>query len=67
MARNKLLARANYNCRRANFWQRRVRSGIKNIEGRIRNRDTKMGKLLDKWLWEEKQYFQEIDLYNIEY
>ena len=39
MARTKLIARANYNFRRANYQRCRVRSGIKNIEGRIRNRD----------------------------
>ena len=63
MARTKLTARANYNRRRGNYQQRRVRLGVKNIEGRIRNRDMKitqiipqsqntevekMGKLLDE-------------------
>ena len=42
MARTKLIARASYNRRRANFQRRRVRSGIKKIEGRIRNRDIKI-------------------------
>ena len=63
MARTKLIARANYNRRRANCQRRGVRSGIKNTEGRIRNRcikikqiipqsqnieDKKMGKLLEE-------------------
>ena len=42
MARTKLIARANYNRRRANYQRLGVRSGIKNIEGRIRNRDIKI-------------------------
>ena len=46
MARSELIARANYNRRRANYQQRRVRSGIKYFEGRIRNRDIKMGKII---------------------
>ena len=37
MARTKLIARANYNCRKANYQQSRVSSGIKIIESRIRN------------------------------
>ena len=39
MARTKLIARANYNCRRENY--PRLRSGIKYIKGKIRNRDIK--------------------------
>ena len=31
MARTKLIARANYNCRKANYQQRRVSSGIKSL------------------------------------
>ena len=46
MARSELIARANYNRRRANYQQRRVRSGIKYVEGRIRIRDIKMGKII---------------------
>ena len=46
MARTELIARANYNRRRANYQQLRVRSGIKNVEGRFRNRDTKMEKII---------------------
>ena len=42
MAATKLIARANYNRRRANYQRLGVRSGIKNIEGRIRNRDIKI-------------------------
>ena len=42
MARTKLIARANYNRRRANCQRLRVRLGIKNIEGRIKNRDIKI-------------------------
>ena len=41
MARTKLTAKANYNRRKADYRQGRVRAGVKNIEGRIRNRDTK--------------------------
>ena len=41
MARTKLTAKANYNRRKADYRQGRVRPGVKNIEGRIRNRDTK--------------------------
>ena len=81
MARTRLIARAKYNLRRANYQPLRVRSEIKNIEGRIWNRDIKikqiipqsqnievkkMDKLLEEWLWEEKQYFREIGLLNIE-
>ena len=39
MARNKLIVRANYNCRRAKYHRRKVRSAIKYIGGRMRNRD----------------------------
>ena len=46
MARNELIARTNYNRRRENYQQLRVRSGIKNVEGRIRSRDTKMEKII---------------------
>ena len=46
MARTELIARANYNRRGANYQQRRVRSGIKNVEGRIRNRDIKIEKII---------------------
>ena len=46
MSRSELIARANYNRRRANYQQRRVRSGIKYVEGRIRIRDIKMGKII---------------------
>ena len=81
MARTKLIARANYNCRKANYQQRRVSSGIKSLrvesetETKIkqiipRSRNTevkKMHKLLEEWLWEEKQYFRELSLLNIEY
>ena len=42
MARTKLIARANYNRRRANYQRFGVRSEIKNIKGRIRNRDIKI-------------------------
>ena len=81
MARNKLIVRANYNCRRAKYHRRKVRSAIKYIGGRMRNRDIKvkqiifqsqnnevwkMDKLLEEWLQEEKQYFQEIGLLNID-
>ena len=81
MARTKLIARANYNCRKANYQQRRVSSGIKIIESRIRNSDIKikqiiprsrnaevkkMHKLLEEWLWEEKKYFRELSLLNID-
>ena len=82
MARTKLIARANYNRRRENYQRLRVSSGIKNIEGWIRNRDIKMkqiipqcrnievkkkmDKLLQEWLWEAKQYFREIGLFNID-
>ena len=41
MARTKLIARANYNCRRENYRRLWVRSGIKYIKGKIRNRDIK--------------------------
>ena len=41
MARTKLTAKANYNRRKADYRQGRVRPGLKNIEGRIKNRDTK--------------------------
>ena len=73
MARSELIARANYNRRRANYQQRRVRSGIKYVEGRIRIRDIKMGKiipqsqnievkkmfkLLEEWLWEENNIYK---------
>ena len=73
MSRSELIARANYNRRRANYQQRRVRSGIKYVEGRIRNRDIKMGKiipqsqnievkkmfkLLEEWLWEENNIYK---------
>ena len=44
MARNKLTTRVNFNHRRANYQQRRVRSGVKSIEGRIRNRDIKINR-----------------------
>ena len=47
MARTKLIARGNYNCRRANYQRCRVGSGIKNIEGRIRNRHKHWN--LKKW------------------
>ena len=40
MAITNLTARANFNCRKADYQRRRVRSGVKNIEGRIRNRNT---------------------------
>ena len=80
MARTKLIARANYNCRKANYQQRRVSSGIKSLrvesetETKIkqiipRSRNTevkKMHKLLEEWLWEEKQYFRELSLLNID-
>ena len=81
MTTTRLIARAKYNLRRANYQPLRVRSEIKNIEGRIWNRDIKikqiipqsqnievkkMDKLLEEWLWEEKQYFREIGLLNIE-
>ena len=81
MARTRLIARAKYNHRRANYQRLRVRLEIKNIEGRIWNRDIKikqiipqsqnievkkMDKLLEEWLLEEKQYFREIGLLNIE-
>ena len=46
MARTKLIARANYNRRRANCQQRGVRSGIKNTEGRIRNRYIKIKQII---------------------
>ena len=66
MAITNLTARANFNRRKADYQQRRVRSGVKNIEGRIRNRNIKltqifpqsrnienkekMDKLSDQWL-----------------
>ena len=46
MARTKLIARANYNLRRENYQRLRVSSGIKNIEGRIRNRDIKIKQII---------------------
>ena len=46
MARTKLITRANYNRRRANCQRRGVRSGIKNTEGRIRNRDIKIKQII---------------------
>ena len=46
MAATKLIARANYNRRRANYQRLGVRSGIKNIEGRIRNRDIKIKQII---------------------
>ena len=42
----KLIPRSNYNQKRANNQRRRVRSGIKNIEGRIRNRDIKIKQII---------------------
>ena len=42
----RLIVRANYNCRRANYQRCRVRPGIKNIEGRIRNRDIKIKQII---------------------
>ena len=46
MARTKLIARANYNLRRENYQRLRVSSAIKNIEGRIRNRDIKIKQII---------------------
>ena len=46
MARTKLIARANLNRRRVNYQRRRIRSGIKNTEGRIRNRDIKIKQII---------------------
>ena len=46
MARTKLTARANYNRRWGNYQQRRVRLGVKNIEGRMRNRDMKIMQII---------------------
>ena len=46
MARTKLIARANYNLRRENYQRLRVSSAIKNIEGRIRNRDIKIKRII---------------------
>ena len=46
MARTKLIVTANYNHRRANYQRRRVRSGIKSIDGRIRNRDIKIKQII---------------------
>ena len=46
MARTKLIARANYNLRRENYQRLRVSSGIKSIEGRIRNRDIKIKQII---------------------
>ena len=46
MARNKLIVRANYNCRRAKYHQRKVRSAIKYIGGRMRNRDIKVKQII---------------------
>ena len=45
MARTKVTARANYNRRKGQF-HRRPRSGIKSIEGRIRNRDIKIKQII---------------------
>ena len=74
MAIANLTARANFNCRKADYQRCRVRSGVKNIEGRIRNRNIKitqifpqsrnienkekMDKLLDQLLWEENHYWR---------
>ena len=44
----RLIVRANYNCRRANYQRCRVRPGIKNIEGRIRNRDIKIKQIISQ-------------------
>ena len=38
MGRTKLTSRAKYNHRKEDYQRCRVRSGVKNIEGRIRNR-----------------------------
>ena len=46
MARTKLIASANYNLRRENYQRLRVSSGIKNIEGRIRNRDIEITQII---------------------
>ena len=46
MARTRLIARAKYNLRRANYQPLRVRSEIKNIEGRIWNRDIKIKQII---------------------
>ena len=46
MERTKLTARANCNCRGANYQQHRVRSGVKYIEGGIRNRDIKIKQII---------------------
>ena len=49
VARTKVTARANCNRRKGQFQranQRRPRSGVKNIEGRIRNRDIKIKQLI---------------------
>ena len=42
MAITNLTARANFNRRKADYRRRRVRSGVRNIEGRIRNRNIKI-------------------------
>ena len=46
MTRTKLITRANNNRRRGNCQRRGVRSGIKNTEGRIRNRDIKIKQII---------------------
>ena len=46
MARNKLIVRANYNCRRVKYHRRKVRSAIKYIGGRMRNRDIKVKQII---------------------
>ena len=46
MARTKLIASANYNLRGENYQRLRVSSGIKNIEGRIRNRDIEIKQII---------------------
>ena len=46
MAITKLIASANYNLRRENYQRLRVSSGIKNIEGRIRNRDIEIKQII---------------------
>ena len=45
MARTKVTARANYNHRKGQF-HRRPRSGVKNIEGRIRKKDIKIKQII---------------------
>ena len=42
MAITNLTARANFNRRKADYRRRRVRSGVRSIEGRIRNRNIKI-------------------------